>query len=52
MKRYRYILCGVVRPEDKLSDFRLVAANRIPETEHTVIPGSTPANGTTNCWST
>ena len=25
-KRYRYIFCGVVNPEDKLSNFRLIAA--------------------------
>lgn len=28
-KRYRYILCGVVSEEDKISDFRLIAANNV-----------------------
>lgn len=51
MKRYRYILCGVVRPEDKLSDFRLVAANRIPETEHTVIRVTIPEDVKLTKWS-
>ena len=27
--KYRYILCGVVNPTDKLSDFRLIGANNI-----------------------
>lgn len=27
--RYRYILCGIVNPTDKLSDFRLIGANNI-----------------------
>lgn len=50
MKRYRYILCGVVRPEDKLSEFRLVAANKIPDTEHTVIRVTIPENVKLTKW--
>ena len=33
--RYRYILCGNVSPKDKLSDFRLIAANKIGQSIRT-----------------
>lgn len=29
MNRYRYITCGVATPKDKVSDFRLIAQNKV-----------------------
>lgn len=33
-KRYRYILCGLVKGTDKISDFRLIAANNVKPEYH------------------
>lgn len=33
-QRYRYILCGVVKGSDKISDYRLIAANNVKPEYH------------------
>lgn len=33
-KRYRYITCGVLSEDDKVSDFRLIAGNNIKPSYH------------------